>query len=262
MSIVGVIEARLGSSRLPGKVLLELTQGLSLLQAVVQRASRSAQLSQVVVATTELEGDDPICDYCREELGVGFYRGSNEDVLGRVLGAAREFGADRVVRLTGDCPLIDPVLIDDVVEFYQDGNFDYVSTTHMDHSENWKEKRTFPRGVTVQVLSTDLLNEVERRSSDPRDREYVTYYIYDRPDEYRLGAFQAAGKYDAWRHPELRFAVDLPEDLELMREVFGRLYLGNPLFSTLDAIQLVSTDARLRSMNSHVQQKIVQSLKA
>lgn len=250
----------MSSTRLPGKVLLELVEDLTLLQAVVQRAALSQSLDQIVVATTELSVDDRICKYCREELDIPFHRGSSDDVLGRVLGTAREAGADKVVRLTGDCPLVDPVLIDDVVDFYRTGSYDYVSTTHMDHSENWKEPRTFPRGVTVQVLSADLLAEVDRRTADPRDREYVTFFIYDRPEEYRLGAFQAEGMYADWRHPELRFAVDKQEDLELIRRVFGQLYPCNSAFSTVEAIELVAENPDLKAINRQVQQKMVHSL--
>ena len=253
---VAFVEARMSSTRLPGKVLMELTGGRSMLQIILERTASSRLMDSVVVATTENPLDDPICDLCAH-LGVPVFRGSEEDVLGRVLNAATHFSAEHVIRLTGDCPLIDPELIDDVIRFYREGAYDYVSTTHMDHSENWKAERTFPRGVTVQTLTRDRLMDVDRKSTDPRDREFVTFYIYDHPETYRLGAFQATGAYSAWRRPELRFAVDTSEDMELMRQVYGTLYPANPHFSTLEAIRLVAGDPALRRINAHVRQKMV-----
>jgi spore coat polysaccharide biosynthesis protein SpsF len=250
----------MGSSRLPGKVLAPLVNGKPLLELLVERTQTASLPHATLVATGDSEANVPIIRLC-EKLGVPCFRGSEEDVLGRVLDAARTHAIDLIVRLTGDNPLIDGEIIDDVVRFYLDGGYDYVATTTMSHSLNWKAARTFPRGIAVQVLSTKLLAAVDERTTDPLEREVVTFYVYDRPEEFRLGAFQAEGKYERCRHPDLRLTVDAPEDLELMRRIFGVLYPANPRFTVADAIQLVASDNGLRTMNARVPHKLVHALK-
>ena len=260
MIIGNIIEARVGSSRLPGKVLAPLVEGKALLELLVERVQTASLPHVTIVATGGSEANSPIVRLC-EKLAVPCFGGSEQDVLGRVLGAARVHGVDLIVRLTADNPLIDGELIDDVVRFYLDGGYDYAATTTMSHSLNWKAERTFPRGIAVQVFSTKLLAAIDTRITDPLEREVVTFYIFDRPEEFRLGAFQADGKYERCRHPDLRLTVDWPEDLALMRRVFGVLYPANPRFSVTDAIQLVASDHELHTMNAGVPHKLVHSLK-
>lgn len=253
--VIATIEARMASTRLPGKVLADLN-GQPMLGRLIERVARAKVLDEIVIATTTDPQDDAI-EALAGRLRVECYRGSMEDVLGRVVGACRMAEADEVVPLTGDNPLVDPALIDDVVAFFRAGRYDYVTTTHMHHSRNWGAERTFPVGVSVQVCSTKVLAHAEARTADPVEREHGTFAIYDRPELYRLGAFEAAGTYAAWRHPELRLTVDTSEDLALMREIFDALYPLNPGFSTAEAIQLVAGNERLRNLNQHVSQRIV-----
>jgi len=252
---VATIEARMASARLPGKVLAPIN-GRPLLAVIIQRVRAAREVDQVVVATTGSSGDDAI-QKLAEQAGVGYFRGSEQDVMGRVLGAARAFGADNLVALTGDNPLVDPRLIDDVIAFQRVGGYDYVTTTHMHHSANWKVERTFPVGVSVQVMTVRALADAAGRATDHREREYASFAIYDHPERYRLGAFEATAKYEAWRRPELRLTVDTPEDLDLMRQIFDRLSPRNPLFSTGDAIRLVAEDDRLQAINRHISQRKV-----
>lgn len=252
---LATIEARTGSSRLPAKVLADL-HGRPMLERLIERVSRATVLDGIVIATTTAPEDDVLEGLARK-LGVGCHRGSVEDVLGRVLGAAQACGTDDLVALTGDNPLVDPELIDDVVAFYRHGRFDYVTTTHMHHSRQWRAERTFPVGVSVQVFSTKALVEASASTTDPVDREHVSFYIYNHPERYRLGAFVAEGKYATWKKPELRLTVDMPEDLALMRAIFQALYPGNPGFSTGEAIRLVESSQGLKAMNAHIRQRIV-----
>lgn len=252
--VVATIEARTGSTRLPGKV-LAMIQDKSLLELIIERSRGAKSVDEVVVATTLVAADDPI-EALAIGAGVEYFRGSTDDIMGRVLRAARSVSADVIVGLTGDNPLIDPVLIDDVVTYYVDGGYDYVTTTHMHHSLKWGAKRSFPVGVSVQVFATELLARVESETADLVDREHLSFRIYDQPERFRLGAFQAEGKYAAWREPELRLTVDVPEDLALMREIFGRLYVEDHLFSTATAIRLVAGNPALRSINQHVPQRL------
>lgn len=255
MKTVATIEARMGSTRLPGKVMADLA-GRPLLERLIERVARAASVDQVVVATTTVLEDDAI-EALALRLGVGCFRGSVDDVLGRILDAARAAGADDVVALTGDNPLVDPELIDDVLTFYRAGGYDYVTTTHMHHSRNWGAARTFPVGVSVQVFPARVLADAASRTDDPLVRGHASVAIYDHPERYRLGAFEVSGRYAEWRHPEFRLTVDTPEDLALMRAVFETLYPGTPTFSTGEAIRLVAADPRLRGLNEHVAQRLV-----
>jgi len=252
---IATIEARMGSTRLPAKVMAEIA-GKPMLQWVIDRASRASSVDQVVIATTTVSEDDVIERLARR-LGVPCFRGSVEDVLGRVLAVAEAFQADDLVPLTADNPLIDPELIDDVVAFFRHGRYDYVTTTHMHHSLAWKAVRTFPVGVSVQVCSRRVLADAAAKTRNAIERGYATFSIYNHPERYQLGTFEAAGKYAAWRHPELRLTVDTPEDLALIRPVFDSLSAGDPRFSTAKAIRMVVNDERLRKVNQSVAQRLV-----
>lgn len=257
-----VIQCRMRSSRLPGKMLREILPGHTLLDVVVARAHAARRLDCVVVATSTHPADDVIAEHCRRR-GYPLFRGSEEDVLGRMLGACTKYGIDVLVRLTGDNPFIDGRLIDDLLGLYREGGCDYACTTMMGHSTNWAEERTFPRGVSMEVVSVPVLMAVEPEVTEALDRDSVTFFIYDRPDRFRLGAFRAEGAYASWRHPELRLTVDAPEDFELARRVLAEVAGADPAgFSTGDAIALVASRDELRSLNAHVGHNVVSELKA
>ncbi|MBI5195884.1 MAG: glycosyltransferase family protein [Nitrospirae bacterium] len=253
--IIATIEARMGSTRLPGKVLKPLA-GAPMLQRVFERAAGAGSIDRVVLATTTEKRDDVLV-HLAEELGTDYYRGSEEDVLDRLAGAIKKYTPDVVVSLTGDNPLIDPVLIDDMVSFFFSKGYDYAASTHMHHSDKWMAERTFPAGISVQVIRAGIILDVSEEIKDIKIREHGTYGIYNRTDgKYKLGDFQAEGKYIEWRHPELRFTVDTPEDYELMSRIYNMLYHRNPAFSSLEAIKLVSENPELKAINAGVQQRI------
>jgi spore coat polysaccharide biosynthesis protein SpsF len=252
--VVASIEARTASTRLPRKVLTPI-QGKPLLELLLERVRAARSIDQVVVATTDAPEDEAIVDVARR-AGVAWFRGSMDDVMGRVLGAVRSVGGEIVVGLTGDNPLVDPRLIDDVVAFRASQAFDYATTTHMHHTRKWDAERTFPVGVSVQAFPVEVLARVEAETPDLADREHLSFRIYDQPERFRLGAFAAEGAYAAWRHPELRLTVDTPADLALMTRIFDALYPGDPLFSTEAAIRMVAADPALRAVNEHVEQRI------
>lgn len=248
----------MASSRLPGKVLADLL-GRPMLARLIERVAMASAVDRIVVATTVNPEDDAIESLARQ-LGVGCYRGSVEDVMGRVLEAAQVYGADHILALTGDNPLVDPELIDDVVEFYKSGEYDYVTTTHMHHTRNWAVERTFPVGVSVQAFSVSVLTDAASNTTDQAERAHASFAIYNYPDRYHLGAFQAVGRYAGWGHPELRLTVDTPEDLVLMRKIFEALHPTNPRFSTGEAIWLVAGNPLLWSLNRHVPQRLVHEM--
>jgi spore coat polysaccharide biosynthesis protein SpsF len=242
--IIATIEARMTSSRLPGKVLLPLA-GKPALERMIERIKRSKFIDEIVVATTTNSTDDCIADLCKKNK-IGCFRGSEEDVLGRVLGAAKTYNADIIVELTGDCPVIDHRLIDQCIELFFNHQVDYASNII---------ESTFANGFDVQVFSTSVLAEVDKLTNDPIDRTHVSYYIYKHPERYKLYNWQAKGDY-YW--PEMRVTLDEQDDYKLLAEIYDRLYPQNKDFSALDIIKLLHQDKNLFNLNVHVRQKEIQ----
>ena len=243
MKIVATVEARMDSSRLPGKILKDIL-GKPSLARLVERVKQSKLIQEIIVATTTAPNDEMTVEACRR-IGVKTFRGSSEDVLDRVLKAAKANQADLIVELTGDCPLLDPEIIDSVIQHYLDNSYDYVSNTL---------ERTFPRGMDTQVFSVKVLDQVSRLTQDPADHEHVSLYIYEHPERYRLGNVPAPPDL---RRPELRLTVDTEDDLRLIREIYSRLYPQNPNFSLRDMIQLLDAKPELKEINSQIKQKAV-----
>jgi spore coat polysaccharide biosynthesis protein SpsF len=230
------------SSRLPGKVLLEAA-GKPLLEHMVERLRRARTLDEIVIATTEEAASDPIVALA-ERLGVGCFRGSEDDVLARVLGAAQAHDAELIVETTGDCPLIDPAVLDLVVDRFGAGGVEYCSNTL---------ERTYPRGLDVQAFPAAVLAEVAELTGEPADREHVSLYIYEHPERYRLRSV-VSGRPELG---QLRLTVDTPEDYALIRALFEALYPRDPAFGLDDVLDLLERSPELRELNRHVQQKPV-----
>lgn len=241
MKIVATVEARLASSRLPGKVLKPIL-GRPMLALLVERVRRARTVNEVVVATTTQPPDEAIVQ-CAVEAGARAFRGSEEDVLDRVLSAAEANGADVIIELTGDCPFVDPGIIDQAVEIYLTGEYDYVSNV---------VERTYPRGLDTQVFSTATLRLVSQSTRDPADREHVSLHIYEHPDRFRLGHFHAPPELS---HPEWRWTVDTPEDFDMVRRVYEALYPENPSFRSADVVRYLLEHPDVASLNQRVLQK-------
>jgi spore coat polysaccharide biosynthesis protein SpsF len=237
------IEARMTSSRLPGKVLLPIV-GKPALERMVERVRRVAGIDQIVIATTVNGTDDPIAQLAAK-LGVGCHRGSEGDVLQRVLDAANAYRLDVIIELTGDCPLIDPDVIEAVLSTYRAAGVDYVS--------NCLNSRTFPLGMETQVFATRVLADVARRTSHPEDHEHVSLYIYRHPELYSLQNHPAPTPFQS----DLRLTLDTPADYELIRRIYETLYPANPEFGLADILALMKQQPELRSLNAGVQQKHV-----
>lgn len=230
----------MGSTRLPEKVMADL-DGLPMLAHIIERLSNSTRLDEIVVATTTLDADDVIEELARTH-GAGVYRGSEDDILARLAGAVRDSGADILASVTGDNPYIDGRFVDDAITFREDGGYDYVGSTHMQHSDHWHAEQTFPSGISVQVVLGSAVEEEDGTVTETEARALGLHAVYGRADDkYQLGAFQAEGRYASCRHPSLRLTVDTPDDLTLARRVYGQLYPQNALFSTVDAINLVAS---------------------
>lgn len=218
--VLAILQARMSSSRLPGKVLAEVA-GAPMILRQIERLKRARRLDRIVVATSTEAGDDVLADTL-VEAGVAVFRGALDDVLGRFIGAMDAFGpAATVVRLTADCPLADPGVIDATVACFERADADYASNTG--------EPRTFPKGLDVEVFRAAALREAAAETADPYDREHVTPFIYRRPERYAL-AFHAQPTIEG----DIRWTVDRPDDLEFVRAVYDALYPADPAFSSND----------------------------
>jgi len=231
------------STRLPGKVMLPVL-GKPMLELMVERLRRVKQIDAVVVATTTDKSCDVI-ESLASRLGVGCYRGSEEDVLDRVLQASRAAKADLIVETTGDCPVIDPETIDRVIDTFLASDVDYCSNVL---------ERTYPRGMDVQVFPLAVLEQVATLTQDPADHEHVSRYIYQHPERFRLLNVSSGLLLEA---AQLRLTVDTPEDFQLISKVYEHLYPAKQDFNLADILALCARRPDLSMLNQHIQQKIV-----
>jgi spore coat polysaccharide biosynthesis protein SpsF len=243
MKIAAIIEARMTSSRLPGKIIRPI-MGRPTLELLIERLSRSKYLDLVVVATTINETDDAT-EALAKRLGVGCYRGSEDDVLDRVLMAAKAYDVDVIVEITGDCPLIDPGVIDKLLAIYLEGKYDFVANTL---------RETYPNGLDTRIFSRKTLEEVADRTQDPVDHEHVSLYIFEHPERYSLFNLESNLPEKYWG---VRLTVDTIEDFEVIRRIYEELYPKNPAFSLDDIIGLLERRPELLVINQNIQQKQV-----
>ena len=239
---VAIVQARLGSTRLPGKVLLDLA-GEPMLVRDMDRLSRAETLDEVVVATTVEPADEAIVDLCQER-GWPCFRGSEKDVLDRYYRAAQEYQADAVVRITSDCPLIEPQVVDQVVKAFLERQ------PELDYASNTAPERTFPRGLDTEVMRFDALERAWREDDDPAWREHVTPYIRRHPER-----FQTYGVLNDEDLSRMRWTVDTPEDLAFVRRIYE--HFGHDQFSWHEVLALLDRHPEWLAINRDVQQKAI-----
>jgi spore coat polysaccharide biosynthesis protein SpsF len=232
------IEARMGSSRLPGKTLKPLL-GQPMLGRMIERLRQVKEADIIVLATTDQPQDQPVVDLAKA-MGIGYHQGSSEDVLDRVLKAAKKYDIDLIVETCGDCPLIDPGILDMQIQTFLNNDVDYVGC-HL--------VKTYPLGVDAKLFTTQTLEEVAGLTNDPPDRENVSLYIYEHPERYKILNIEAKGKY---RRPELRLVVDHQEDFNLIETIYSELYSQNPAFGYDDILKLFERRPELIQMNKNV----------
>jgi spore coat polysaccharide biosynthesis protein SpsF len=242
-NVLAVIQARMGSTRLPGKIMLDL-MGKPVLRHVVDRISLCAGVGRVVVATTTLPEDDAVF---RAALGwgVGCVRGSSQDVLSRFALAAKTYPSDAVMRVTSDCPLIDPWLCDDIIDFYNKIGSLYATNAGPNSST-----RTFPRGLDCEVFSSGLLTEANERATEDYEREHVTPYMYWKNSN--ISYYK-----DSVDHSYLRWTLDTPEDYELIKLLYSEIYRPGKPFSWREALDAQLSRPEWIGINSEVKQKQV-----
>jgi len=241
MKVVVIIQAHMASTRLPGKVMKDIA-GEPMLAHVVARASRAHNIDNVVVATTDQSGDEAIVNLCRTK-GWDYFRGSEDDVLDRYFRAATAFGADVVVRITSDCPLVEAEIIDRAIHEFLSAypGVDYVSNT---------VKRTFPMGLDTEVIGMAALERAWREDDDPGRREHVTPYIWSQPEKFRIRNITGDADYSA-----MRWTVDTSEDLTFVRQIYD--HFQDDTFRWREVIELLKVHPEWQEINRHIPQKPV-----
>lgn len=239
-----IIQTRMTSTRLPGKVLMDVG-GRPMLAQQLRRVKACRAADEIVVATTTNKTDDPVIALAEQE-DVRWFRGSENDVLSRYVGAAREAQADIVVRITSDCPLIDAEVSDTVIEELKDhtGEVDYVNNAM---------PRTYPRGLDTEAFFRDTLERMGRLAHSAPAREHVTHFLL----EERRDLFVVRGVRDSEDNSDLRWTVDTPEDLAMVRRVYEGLQLGERVAPYRAILGFVRAHPEIAAINAHVKQKAV-----
>lgn len=239
-NIIVIIQARMGSSRLPGKVLMPL-YNKPVLQYVVERSQKILGVDEVIVATSTLIGDDPIEVWCREN-GITCFRGSEEDVLSRYYECASQFQPQYVIRVTADCPYVDYDMGSGIVQQMMNHPSDIV-----------KVEGDLPRGLVIEMLSYRALSYIYEHGHEHRHREHVTYYAYEYPEQFTATIYKA--KEEICK-PEFRITLDTPEDYQLCQAV-SEHYLGDVEVSSAQVVQYLRVNPKIARLNSHIEQKPV-----
>ncbi|WP_099190196.1 cytidylyltransferase domain-containing protein [Tepidibacter mesophilus] len=239
--VVAIIQTRMGSTRLPGKVMKNL-MGKTILEHVINRVKQSKLINEIVIGTTTLERDNIIAEEC-ENCGVKYFRGSENDVLSRYYHAAKENNADIVVRITSDCPLIDPNVIDVIIKFYLDNNYELVTNAGVDLSQ-----RTYPRGLDIEVFLFKTLQDAFVNAKLNYQREHVTPYIYENINSiYYYLNDKNYSKY--------RWTLDTKEDFELISRVYDKFYKGEHDFYLDEIVNFIIKNPEISKINAHIEQK-------
>lgn len=241
MKVTAIIQARMGSTRLPGKVMKELF-GKTVLQHVVDRVSQSKFIDDIVIATTILNRDDEIIEEAKK-CGVQHFRGSEDDVLSRYYYAAKENKSDIVVRITSDCPLIDPNIIDKIIGFYKNEKYDIVT-----NAGSYLKQRTYPRGLDTEVFSFGMLEQAFNYANEKYQREHVTPYIYENSNE----IYYYKNKAD---YSNYRWTLDTSEDFELISKIYEYFYNGEHDFYLDNIVELFNQKPEFSRINEHIEQK-------
>lgn len=237
-----IIQARMGSTRLPGKVLMDIG-GKTVLNHVVERISQCKNIDDIIIATTTLSKDDLIVKEA-EKIGCKYYRGSEDNVLNRYYEAATYNRSDVIIRITSDCPLIDSKLVDEMLYFYMENNFDMVTNASPDNNNN----RTYPRGLDTEIFSYNMLKKAKENATKTYQREHVTPYLY----ENITNIFYYKNPID---YSKYRFTLDTPEDLILIKEIYKRLYIEENNFYLEDIIKVMEKNTHLYFINNNIEQK-------
>ena len=246
MKTIALLAVRLGSSRLPGKALMPIL-GKPMLEHMIDRIRFSRHIDEIMMATSVEKSDDQL-EMFAEEVGIQCFRGSLDDVLGRLNAAVASTDADLVVEMLGDNPLVHSELIDDVIDYYLDSQVDYAANTTIEYPLAPPDSARFPVGIRVQVFSPEVLSKCEMMVIDPEHREHSTSFIYEHPEIFKLGYFDAVGKWADLHRPDLTFAVNYAQNFELVKTIIEQSYLQDENFSLHKVIENFDASPSLRSL--------------
>lgn len=241
MKYAVIIQARIGSTRLPAKVLKDLC-GKPVLEHELERIKQAKKIDGIIVATTDNENNQPIIDIANKQ-NINYFKGSENDVLARYYYAAKEYNVENIIRITADCPLIDPHLIDEMIDVYEENACDIITNVPDDNSQ-----MTYPRGLDVEIFRTTLLKEAFDKAESKYDREHVTPYIYKNTD--KIYVYKYNKDYSNYR-----WTLDTPEDYELIQKIYQGLYHGEHNFYFNDIIRYIENNKELLRINDNVVQK-------
>lgn len=236
-----ILQARMISKRLPGKVLMKICNK-TIINLIIERLRQCKKVDDIILAIPNTNQNDVLEEHAKK-LGCHYYRGSENDVLSRYYQTANHFDVTDIVRVTGDCPLIDPILVDLMIEQYLKGKVDYAAIG---------VEGNFPRGLDAEIFSFETLKKVNIEAQRDYEREHVTPYIYERPESFKIKFLEASDKL---KRPDLRLTVDTKEDLNLIRIIFENLYNKDKVFYTEDVIDFLDSHPELLSINALVSQK-------
>jgi spore coat polysaccharide biosynthesis protein SpsF len=235
--ILGILQARTSSSRLPNKVMKELL-GKPMLARQIERLQQSKLLDKLLVATSDQPEDRAIATLC-EKLDIPCFCGPLDDVLLRFYLAAQPYNPTHVVRLTGDCPLADPLVIDELIELHLTGQYDYSSNCG---------NPSYPDGLDAEIMSGSTLATLQEKATTLTEREHVTYYVRSHSEQFSIGELQCTSSL-----AHLRWTVDEPTDFELVERIYQALYPTKPAFTTDDILALLAQQPELATLNTRHQ---------
>lgn len=241
MKVVCIVQARVGSTRLPGKVLKKIC-GKTVLEHDINRLKQAKNIDEIVIATTTKKDDDAIVDEAKR-LNVKYFRGSEQDVLSRYYYAAKENKANIVIRVTSDCPCLDYIILDDMVEKFSNNlsQYDYFSNTIL---------RTFPRGYDIEIFSFEVLEEAFINAKLNYEREHVTPYLYNKINNYKIGHYKYKNDYSKYR-----VTLDTVEDFKVINNIYKELYNCETYFLLEDVIKFLEDNPNIARINDDIEQK-------
>jgi len=242
--IAAIIQARMTSIRLPGKVLINI-EGKPMLWHIINRLRFSKKLDDIILAIPDTKKNNVLEEFAGKN-NIKYFRGSEEDVLSRYYKAAKKFKVDVIVRITADCPLIDPRIVDLVIQKHLNSSADYTSNIL---------QRTFPRGLDAEIFNLNVLKKSYNEAKENYRREHVTPYIYENQNIFKLQNIKAEGKF---KRPDLRLTVDTKEDLQLIKKIYRRLYKPKEIFYGEEIIDLFKKHQQLTLINKNIKQKIIE----
>ena len=244
--IVAIIQARMGSSRLPEKVLMPIV-GKPVLWHIANRLRCVKKINKIIIATSNTEKDDKIEEFC-QKYEINCFRGSEEDVLDRFYRAAEQFSADYLIRITGDCPLVDPSLVSTLIDFFLNDNFDHcgIATGAGFAQEGFIGR--FPDGLDTEIFTLNALKTAWLEAKGSMFREHVTPYIWKQPDRFKIGSLKSTVR----DYSEYRWTLDNIEDYELIKWIYEQLYFTKSNFNMYDIVALLEKNTEVLKKNKHL----------